>query len=193
MRKPLFTTLLFLLFLSRPAHLQVLPFDNYTIKEGLPSNWITTIYQDSRGYLWIGADGGLSVYDGVSFKTYGKDDGLPVGHVWAIRESRNTAGAVWVGTHGGGLSKIENGKITSRELDKKFAANVVGSILEDHEGVLWCGTGRGVYQVRDDSVSYFSALNDSGSVSFIAQTSDSLIWISIRQNLYRYSPRNCRL
>jgi ligand-binding sensor domain-containing protein/signal transduction histidine kinase len=189
MRKPFFTTLLFLLFSSRPAHLQVLPFDNYTIKEGLPSNWITTIFQDSRGYLWIGADGGLSVYDGVSFRTYGKDDGLPVGHVWSIHESRKSPGTLLIGTHGGGLSRIADGKITSLTLDKNYAANVVTEILEDHEGVLWCGAALNVYQVRHDSASYFSAVKDSGAVSFIVQTSDSLIWISIKQSLYRYSPR----
>ncbi|MCI0691882.1 hypothetical protein L0337_07725 [candidate division KSB1 bacterium] len=188
MRKPAFTTLLFLLFLSRPAHLQVLPFDNYTIKEGLPSNWITTIFQDSRGYLWIGADGGLSVYDGISFRTYGKDDGLPVGHVWSIRESCKSPGTLLIGTHGGGLSRIADGKITSLALDKNYAANVVTAILEDHEGVLWCGAAWGIYQVRHDSASYFSAVKDSGAVSFIVQTSDSLIWISIKQSLYRYSP-----
>ncbi|MCG3119600.1 MAG: hypothetical protein ALAOOOJD_02038 [bacterium] len=188
MRKKVCTTLLFLFFLSRPAHLQVLPFDQYTIQNGLPSNWITTIFQDSRGYLWIGADGGLSVYDGVSFKTYGKDEGLPVGHVWSIRESRKSPGTLLIGTHGGGLSRFTDGKITSLALDKNYAANVVTSILEDHEGVLWCGTAWGVYQVRHDSVSYFSAAKDSGAALFIVQTSDSLIWISVEQSLYRYSP-----
>jgi ligand-binding sensor domain-containing protein len=192
MRKTAYTTLLFLFFLSRPACLQVLPFDKYTIKEGLPSNWIATIFQDSRGYLWIGGDGGLSVYDGVSFRTYGKDDGLPVGHVWCIQESRKSPGTLLIGTHGGGLSRIENGKIASIKLDKSYPANVVTAILEDHEGVLWCGTVRGAYQVRGASVSSFSAAKDTGTVSFIVQTSDSLIWISFKESLYRYSPRTRR-
>jgi ligand-binding sensor domain-containing protein/signal transduction histidine kinase len=188
MRKTVFTIFLFSLFLSRQAYPQVLPFDNYTIKEGLPSNWITTIFQDSRGYLWLGGDGGLSVYDGVSFKIFGKDDGLPVGHVWSIGESRKSPGTLLIGTHGGGLSRIENGKIVSLRLGKNYPANIVTAILEDYEGVIWCGTAGGAYQVRDDSASYFSAIKDSGAVSFIVQTSDSLIWISINKGLYRYSP-----
>jgi ligand-binding sensor domain-containing protein/two-component sensor histidine kinase len=195
MRKPPvinLLTALALLCAYRQGFPQILPFDHYSIQDGLPSNWITSIFQDSRGYLWIGADGGLSVYDGVSFRTYGKDDGLPVGHVWSIRESRKSPGTLLVGTHGGGLSKIADGKITSLTLDKNYAANVVTAILEDHEGVLWCGAAWGIYQVRHDSASYFSAVKDSGAVSFIFQTPDSLIWISIRQSLYRYSPRTRR-
>ena len=171
-RKP-FAIVSLLACLSVSGFSQILPFEYYSIKDGLSSNWITSIFQDSRGYLWIGGDGGLSVYDGVSFKTYGKDDGLASGHVWSIRESRKSPGTLLIGTHGGGLSRIADGKITSLALDKNYAANVVTAILEDHEGVLWCGTAWGAYQVRHDSASYFSAVKDSGAVSFIAQTSDT--------------------
>src|SRR5512145_2289431 len=114
--------LLILLGLFASGYAQILPFEHYSIKDGLHSNWITSIYQDSRGYLWIGGDGGMSVYDGISFKNYGTDDGLPVGHVWCIQESRKAPGTMLIGTHGGGLSKLQDGKIASLTLSSRPTA-----------------------------------------------------------------------
>jgi len=145
---------IFLLWL--PSGLtQILPIDHYSIRDGLPSNWITCIFQDSRGYLWIGGDGGMSVYDGARFKNYDTDDGPPVGHVWCIQESRKAPGTMLIGTHGGGLSKLQDGKITSLNLGSQPSANVIAKIMEDRDGVIWCGSVWGVYRVDGDSVSFF--------------------------------------
>ena len=167
---------------------QILPFEHYSIKDGLPSNWITTIFQDSRGYLWVGGDGGMSVYDGVSFKNYGTDDGLPVGHVWCIQESRQAPGTILIGTHGGGLSKLREGKITLLALDNHATANIVAKIIEDREGVIWCGTAWGVYRVAGDSASFFTTGNDTSWVPILKEMRDGRILISIAKGLYRYSP-----
>jgi len=173
--------------LSSPGLGQTLPFDHYSIKDGLPSNWITTIFQDARGYLWFGGDGGMSVYDGVSFKNYDTDDGLPVGHVWCIQESRKAPGTMLIGTHGGGLSKLQDGKITSLTLGNP-SANVIAKIMEDREGVIWCGSIWGVYRVDGDSVSFFSTGKDTSWVPILKETRDGRILISIGKGLYRYSP-----
>jgi signal transduction histidine kinase len=41
-----------------------------SVKDGLPDATITTICQDTDGFLWIGTNYGLSRYDGVEFKNY---------------------------------------------------------------------------------------------------------------------------
>ncbi len=197
MRKLLVISLLTTLSLfcsCRQGFPQVLPFDHYSIKDGLSSNWITSIFQDSRGYLWIGGDGGLSVYDGISFKTYGVDDGLPIGFVWCFAESRKSPGTIYVGTNGGGLRKLVNGKFSSTLLKPQLSPaeishhNAVHTIFEDDEGRIWCGTNRGIYHLRGDSISFFFASHDSGWVGFIVQAPDGRIWFNAKENLYTYSP-----
>lgn len=44
----------------------------YTINDdnGLPSNEVYSLQQDSFGYMWIGCDAGLYRYDGFEFKSY---------------------------------------------------------------------------------------------------------------------------
>ncbi|MGH7598700.1 MAG: sensor histidine kinase [bacterium] len=186
--------LAFFLCLAAFGYAQILPFENYSIKDGLPSNWITSIFQDSRGYLWVGGDGGFAIYDGINFKTYDVDAGLPVGFVWCFAESRKSPGTIYIGTNGGGLAKFENGKITSRLLNSRLPPveislhNAVHAIFEDQDGVIWCATNRGLYHVRDDSASFFFAGSDSSFVEFIVPTRDGRLWFNAGKELYNYSP-----
>ncbi|MCG3119601.1 MAG: hypothetical protein ALAOOOJD_02039 [bacterium] len=192
MRKPPVISLLTMVALLCACGIgfpQVLPFEQYSIKDGLSSNWITSIFQDSRGYLWIGGDEGVSVYDGVSFKNYGVADGLPVSHVWRIYESRRSPGTMWIGMHRHGAVKFAQGKFTPLPLRPQPKVYTVTYFYEDLDGMMWCGTGSGVYQVRNDSLTFFPTGSDTGWAPFITQTRDSLIWISVGKSLYRYSPR----
>ncbi|MGG9960408.1 ligand-binding sensor domain-containing protein [Ferruginibacter sp. SUN106] len=45
-------------------------FTNYTTTQGLPNNYVTSIMQDSRGFLWIATQEGLSRFDGKNFKNF---------------------------------------------------------------------------------------------------------------------------
>ncbi|MGK2863266.1 MAG: two-component regulator propeller domain-containing protein, partial [Chitinophagaceae bacterium] len=45
-------------------------FVSYTVKEGLSHNYVTSIQQDDRGYIWAGTDLGLNCFDGNSFTNY---------------------------------------------------------------------------------------------------------------------------
>lgn len=43
---------------------------NYTIKDGLSSNSISTVFCDNNGNLWIGAENGVTIYDGKTFTPF---------------------------------------------------------------------------------------------------------------------------
>ena len=54
-----------LCYLKAPA--QLLPFRNYTVKDGLISNEITAVTRDDRGLLWVGTPFGINWFDGSRF------------------------------------------------------------------------------------------------------------------------------
>ncbi|CAN5268004.1 sensor histidine kinase [soil metagenome] len=43
-------------------------FQHLTTKEGLQSNNVNCIYQDSKGFMWLGTDNGLQKFDGKNFQ-----------------------------------------------------------------------------------------------------------------------------
>ncbi|WP_207424368.1 hybrid sensor histidine kinase/response regulator transcription factor [Desertivirga brevis] len=54
-----------------------LAFRNYSTRDGLPSNCITSLIEDHKGNLWLGTQNGLSKFDKKkSFKNYNSLDGL---------------------------------------------------------------------------------------------------------------------
>lgn len=89
---------LFLVAVAHPTLSQTFIFDTYNVGHGLPSNWITTICQDPKGYLWVGGDGGIAVYNGVAFTAYGAGDGLTVPMIWKLTASLTSPGTVHIGT-----------------------------------------------------------------------------------------------
>jgi signal transduction histidine kinase/ligand-binding sensor domain-containing protein len=45
-------------------------FNNYTVDNGLCDNYINSIFQDSRGFIWFGTAEGMSRFDGANFKNF---------------------------------------------------------------------------------------------------------------------------
>jgi ligand-binding sensor domain-containing protein len=88
-----------MLCVGQTAFAERLPIQAYTAEDGLPDNHINRIRQDSRGFLWLATDAGLSRFDGQSFVNYSTAHGLP--HPWVndLIESRN--GHYWVATDAG--------------------------------------------------------------------------------------------
>lgn len=76
--------LVFFVFPVLKINAQEKVFRYYTIKEGLPSNSIYRCLQDSRGFLWIATENGVSRFDGIHFKNYSTGDGLPDVDVYDI-------------------------------------------------------------------------------------------------------------
>src|SRR6188768_250449 len=65
-----FIILLFILFNAAPLVAQEYQFGLYRVEQGLPSDVIKAVSQDSLGFLWIATDDGLVKYDGLHFTTY---------------------------------------------------------------------------------------------------------------------------
>lgn len=93
-----------------------LTFDIFTQEDGLPNNQIQCIYQDSRGWIWIGTSQGLSRFDGYSFVNFlpNPDDSasLKGNLVRVIKENSN--GNLLIGAENGGLNIFnrETGKFS---------------------------------------------------------------------------------
>ncbi|TBN06373.1 hypothetical protein EYD45_00360 [Hyunsoonleella flava] len=72
---------------------------HYTTNNGLPHDVAYGVFQDSRGFIWIGTDNGLVKFDGTDFKIYTSNDGLSSNYIIDIDElsNKNIAIATWRG------------------------------------------------------------------------------------------------
>lgn len=72
------------------------------LENGLSSNDVTTLFRDSRGYIWIATYDGLNCYNGYLTKIYKSsvdNELLPSNRVRAINE--DSSGRLWIGTDRG--------------------------------------------------------------------------------------------
>ncbi|HYD20107.1 MAG TPA: histidine kinase [Flavipsychrobacter sp.] len=81
----------------------------YTVKDGLASNTIYTVLQDSEGFLWFATDQGISRFDGNFFQNYTTRDGLPDNEVFALKEDGH--GRIWISSYNARTSFIHKGQI----------------------------------------------------------------------------------
>ena len=58
--------------------------------DGLASNTVLAVFEDSQGNMWFGTTDGVTRYDGENFRTFTTEDGL----------SRNTTGLIFEDRHG---------------------------------------------------------------------------------------------
>jgi signal transduction histidine kinase/ligand-binding sensor domain-containing protein len=112
---------------------------------------VTALCSDGRGGIFAGlAGGGGGVVhlprDGPP-RRYGRADGLPDPVVKALLRDRS--GALWIGTNGGGLARLKEGRVDVPDLGPGLRQGIVQTLLEDREGLLWAGTlVRGLHRLR---------------------------------------------
>ncbi len=115
-----------------------------TISED-PNKWVSALYVDRSGMLWVGTFNGPLCYNHATGKMvrYDVGDHSMNSRVYNFFESRD--GKMWIGTGEGLLSydKANAGTVRYSEEDG-LSSNVVCGILESEDGNIWVSTFRGL-------------------------------------------------
>ncbi|HLZ97463.1 MAG TPA: ATP-binding protein [Steroidobacteraceae bacterium] len=74
-------------------------FTAYTVREGMPSNYVMALEADLDGNIWAGTDRGLARIDirTRGIRVFGIDDGLPSDQFWNHAASRGADGTLYFG------------------------------------------------------------------------------------------------
>jgi len=81
--------LLFVIF-SHTLPGQDYTFRKYNALDGLPQSQTISVFQDSRGFVWIATRNGLSRFDGLDFINYYRKDSLPSNAVNCVVETSDS-------------------------------------------------------------------------------------------------------
>ena len=128
-------------------------------QDGLPVSSIGAIGQTPDGYLWLATHEGVVRFDGVRFTTFDTSNtpAIKSNNVQTLLVDR--AGALWIGTHGGGVTRYEAGRFTHFSTQDGLSDGRVRSLFEDPLGGIWVGTVSGVNLFRDGRFIVYSTAN----------------------------------
>jgi signal transduction histidine kinase/ligand-binding sensor domain-containing protein/class 3 adenylate cyclase len=158
------------------------PRDPYSLSH----NWVSAIFEDSSGNLWIGTEGGglnrmdrknsrFTAYRNIRYDP----NSLSHDEISAIHEDKS--GTLWIGTAGGGLNRFdpENKKFIRYQHDpsdpNSLSHNVIWSLCEDRSGILWIGTYTGgVNKLDRKSEKFIHYRNDPGNPDSL---SHNVVWV----------------
>jgi signal transduction histidine kinase/ligand-binding sensor domain-containing protein/DNA-binding NarL/FixJ family response regulator len=159
-------------------------------EQGLPQNTVPAIVQSRDGYLWAGTELGLVRFDGAHFTVFDKSNTpeLKSNVVDALLAASN--GDLWIGTIGGGLTRLSGGEFHTFTTKDGLSSNSVLTLLEDRAGDLWIGTdGNGLNRLHEGRFSVYRAADGlaNDEIFALAQDPQGAIWIGTHNGLSRFS------
>lgn len=176
-------------------------FDHLTTEDGLLDNMCFAIFQDSKNFIWIGGKAGLQRYDGYEFVnfTYNlKRPELGLKEMVIRHITEDNEGVIWVGTAGGGISRIENGKLMPHLLHNPedpgtLGGSYVENILQDpKDGGMWIATDKGLDYYKNGQFTHyrhdqgrFQSISDNRVFSLAFDRSGSL-WVGTQNGLNKH-------
>lgn len=89
-----------------------LNFSTFSNINSIGSNYIYSIFKDSKGRIWFGTDGkGITVLQNENFKNYDESQGLKDEVIYSITE--DLKGNIWFSTHNAGVYKFDGKTFTN--------------------------------------------------------------------------------
>jgi signal transduction histidine kinase/ligand-binding sensor domain-containing protein len=108
---------------------------------------ILSLYVDREGSVWVGTNNGLHRMRNVTVVTRSEREGLSSNMVYSTLRGHD--GAVWIGTWGAGLNKLEGERVRPYRHTEGLPTNYIASIHEDRSNRLWVGTSSGVRYLHE--------------------------------------------
>jgi len=143
------------------ASSQQYPFLTYTTKDGLISNRVRKMYQDSIGRLFFLTYGGLSIYDGERFTNYSTEDGLANELINDVMQMDKDS--FWIATNTHAINCLVHGKIKRIKTTNDFYP-VVNQLYRNKDGKLFAAADEGLFTFESNQFKHLEFTNEGKDV-----------------------------
>jgi ligand-binding sensor domain-containing protein/signal transduction histidine kinase len=184
----------------------ILRFDRISIEQGLSQSSARVVFQDSRGFIWIGTEDGLNRYDGYTFKTFKPDPDVSssLSDRWITSIVEDKDGYLWIGTRLGGLNRYDpQSEQFAQYLHDEtnpftISDSQVNVLYIDKQDNLWVGTTSGLDRFDPSSNRFehqrFSPLQTektfNRNITAILEDNEGRLWVgSVDGGLTRIDPK----
>ncbi len=175
---------------SHPGFGQEISFKNITLGNGLTGHLVNSITQDKYGFIWIGTNNGLDLYDGNNFTPYfyqpDQINSLPGNDITNLCISGDT---LWIGTSKG-LCFIDVVHRIIKRIDIGDNSNIRVLYKKANQRILWIGTNSGLVRLNLDNLKYseYNTLNSnlqSDIVRAIYLDTERNLWVGTFDKLHK--------
>jgi signal transduction histidine kinase/ligand-binding sensor domain-containing protein len=142
----------------------------FTVEDGLSSNLVFALGENTQGDLLVGTQDGLNVIHEGHVKLLTTADGLADDLVRSLHTDAD--GSIWIGTRRG-LTVWKGSSFRSYTKADGLGSDFVGALARTKEGALWVGTLRGLTRIKDGRFQTFS----SDVVTALYEDSAGALWI----------------
>jgi len=159
-------------------------FHSYTVKDGLPSNDVGSLYRDSSDALWVGT--GAGTVRMVNGRIEKPPVAIPPIIITAFVEDPHHT--LWMATLGAGVLRLQDGILTSFTVKDGLPDNRVMSLYLDHSGRIWTAGWKGITLWNGSRFAADPVVNAvlSGSeVRSCTEDRDGNLWIASSSGLFR--------
>jgi ligand-binding sensor domain-containing protein len=145
----------------------------------LTSPWVTALFEDGAGDLWIGTVGGVVLRKrGEEFRAFGPAQGIPIGRTTSI--AGDSKGRVWVGTTAG-LALWRDGSFSRLGARDGLPDGEIRALQEDGEGTLWVGTRGGLFRLDGDRFLPGPKALLGVPIDSVAKVRDGSLWAALHE------------
>ncbi len=176
------------------------------LSKNLSYNTAECIFQDQRGFLWIGTPRGLNRYDGINIRIYVHDPddstSLSNDHIRKITEDQK--GDLWIATENG-LNRYDRSRdrfvrYHASARANSLAGSTVSDVRADRQGRVWVAADN-LCLYRPETDDFLRFLPDvpptpgdpANYHNFIYDDSEGRIWYGRWRELYRLDSPTGRL
>ncbi|HEY6248759.1 MAG TPA: two-component regulator propeller domain-containing protein [Candidatus Angelobacter sp.] len=152
-------------------------FQSYTVKDGLPDDYVSALANDGQGNLWIGTAKGLAILKSGKLTLDTDNPELAQQRTSALASSPD--GGLWVAV-GDHVFKLNR----TGAIEQTFDISNPTALFVDRQGTLWVGTVKqGLYSLSQNKLNRYPAPQLSKSrVSAIVQDAAGNLWVGLFQD-----------
>lgn len=156
-------------------------------KNGLTSNFVTTIFQDSKNNIWVGTSNGINRYYNTGYITYENSE-IKNKIVNSIIEINNDK--LLLGTNDG-LWEFNVYNNTFKEIILKEENTIITTLTKDKSNYIWAGSNnKKVYKINPTTYEYSTYnINTHNGFGIIIDKHD-IVWAYGVQGLFKFIPQD---
>jgi len=159
------------------------------------SQVVRTIFQDSKGDIWFGGEGGAFRYSNSSLTHIDRIRSKSGKRVTVKDIAEDNDGKIWIG-HTDGISSVEGEKVINYYESDGLISNDVWSIATDRNNRVWIGTIKGLcffngqeftnYRLPEGKIDSSLGISSTKMIHNIFEDRTGTLWFSSNAGLFSY-------